>query len=40
VIEPTAEGLLLRERALGVTVEEVVAPTGADLADQSDVPAA
>jgi acetate CoA/acetoacetate CoA-transferase beta subunit len=38
VIEPTAEGLLLRERAPGVTVEEVVTATGADLLIIGDVP--
>ena len=31
VIEPTEDGLLLRERAPGVTVQEIVAATGAPL---------
>jgi acetate CoA/acetoacetate CoA-transferase beta subunit len=38
VIEPTPEGLLLRERAPGVTVEEIVASTGAKLLIIGDVP--
>lgn len=38
VIEPTADGLLLRERAPGVSVEEVVAATGAKLLINGDVP--
>jgi acetate CoA/acetoacetate CoA-transferase beta subunit len=38
VIEPTEEGLLLRERAPGVSVEEIVAQTGADLLIIGDVP--
>jgi len=31
VIEPTADGLLLRERAPGVTVEQILAATAAPL---------
>jgi acetate CoA/acetoacetate CoA-transferase beta subunit len=38
VIEPTAEGLLLRERAPGVSVEQVIAATGAELLVIGDVP--
>ena len=38
VIEPTEEGLLLRERAPGVSVEAIVAQTGADLLIIGDVP--
>ena len=38
VIEPTPEGLLLRERAPGVSVEEIVASTGAKLLIVGDVP--
>jgi acetate CoA/acetoacetate CoA-transferase beta subunit len=38
VIEPTAEGLILRERAPGVSVEEIVANTGAKLRIDGDVP--
>ena len=38
VIEPTEEGLLLRERAPGVAVDEVVAATGAELLIIGDVP--
>ncbi len=38
VIEPTDEGLLLRERAPGVGVEEIVANTGAKLILPQDVP--
>ena len=38
VIEPTAEGLLLRELAPGVTVEQVVAATEAKLIVPSQVP--
>jgi acetate CoA/acetoacetate CoA-transferase beta subunit len=38
VIEPTPEGLLLRERAPGVLVEEIVACTGAKLLINGDVP--
>lgn len=38
VIEPTDDGLLLRERAPGVSVEDVVANTGAKLILPRDVP--
>jgi acetate CoA/acetoacetate CoA-transferase beta subunit len=38
VIEPTADGLLLRERAPGVSVDQIVAATGADLIIVGDVP--
>ncbi len=38
VIEPTPEGLLLRERAPGVSVEDIVAQTGADLLIIGEVP--
>ena len=38
VIEPTAEGLVLKERAPGVSVEEVVAATEARLIVPADVP--
>ncbi|HUZ92145.1 MAG TPA: 3-oxoacid CoA-transferase subunit B [Methylocella sp.] len=38
VIEPTPEGLLLRERAPGVSVDEIVAQTGADLLIIGEVP--
>jgi acetate CoA/acetoacetate CoA-transferase beta subunit len=38
VIEPTPEGLLLRERAPGVSVPEIVAQTGADLLIIGEVP--
>jgi acetate CoA/acetoacetate CoA-transferase beta subunit len=38
VIEPTPEGLLLRERAPGVSVDEIVANTGATLLIIGDVP--
>lgn len=38
VIEPTSEGLVLRERAPGVTVEAVVAATAARLIIAGDVP--
>jgi acetate CoA/acetoacetate CoA-transferase beta subunit len=38
VIEPTETGLLLRERAPGVAVDEVVAATGAELLIIGDVP--
>lgn len=38
VIEPTPEGLLLRERAPGVSVKEIVANTGADLLIIGEVP--
>ncbi len=38
VIEPTPEGLLLRERAPGVSVEDIIAQTGADLLIIGEVP--
>lgn len=38
VIEPTDDGLLLRERAPGVRVEDIVANTGAKLIFPQDVP--
>jgi len=38
VIEPTDEGLLLRECAPGVSVDDVVAATGAELLIIGDVP--
>jgi len=38
VIEPTAEGLVLKELAPGVTVEQVVATTGAKLIVPTQVP--
>jgi acetate CoA/acetoacetate CoA-transferase beta subunit len=38
VIEPTPEGLLLRERAPGVSVDDIVAQTGADLLIIGEVP--
>ena len=38
VIEPVAEGLALRERAPGVSVEEIIAMTGAPLLINGDVP--
>lgn len=38
VIEPTEAGLVLRERGPGVSVEEVVAATGARLIVEGDVP--
>ena len=38
VIEPTPEGLLLRERAPGVSVDAIVANTGAKLVIIGDVP--
>lgn len=38
VIEPTAVGLLLRERVPGVSVDEIVAATGAALLIIGDVP--
>jgi acetate CoA/acetoacetate CoA-transferase beta subunit len=38
VIEPTSEGLLLRERAPGVSVEDIIAQTGADLLIIGEVP--
>lgn len=38
VIEPTADGLVLRERALGVTVEAIIAATEATLIVPDHVP--
>ena len=38
VIEPTADGLVLRERAPGVTVEAIVAATDVDLIIPDQVP--
>jgi 3-oxoacid CoA-transferase B subunit len=38
VVEPTEEGLALRERAPGVTVEQIVAATGAPLRIEGEVP--
>jgi acetate CoA/acetoacetate CoA-transferase beta subunit len=38
VIEPTTQGLVLRERAPGVSVEEIVAATSATLLIIGDVP--
>jgi len=38
VIEPTDDGLVLRERAPGVTVEEIVAATSAKLTIPNEVP--
>lgn len=38
VIEPTADGLVLKERAPGVTVEEIVAQTAARLLTGKSVP--
>ena len=38
VIEPTAEGLVLRERAPGVTTDEIIAATGAKLLIPGEVP--
>ena len=38
VIEPTADGLVLRERAPGVSVEQIIAATGAQLIVRGDVP--
>ena len=38
VIEPTEDGLVLRERAPGVSVEQIIAATGAQLIVRGDVP--
>jgi acetate CoA/acetoacetate CoA-transferase beta subunit len=38
VIEPTTDGLILRERALGVTVEAIIAATEAALIVPNHVP--
>ena len=38
VIEPTDEGLLLRERGPGVSIEEILAATGAKLIVPENVP--
>lgn len=38
VIEPTEDGLALRERAPGVDVEDIIAHTGAKLSVPADVP--
>lgn len=38
VIEPTTEGLVLRERAPGVTTEEIVAATAAKLLIVAEIP--
>ena len=38
VIEPTAEGLVLRERAPGVSTDEIIAATGAKLLILGEVP--
>lgn len=38
VIEPTADGLVLRERAPGVTTDEIITATGAKLLIAGDVP--
>ncbi|HWL83209.1 MAG TPA: 3-oxoacid CoA-transferase subunit B [Roseomonas sp.] len=38
VIEPTEEGLLLRERAPGIAVEQILAVTGAPLSIAGEVP--
>jgi acetate CoA/acetoacetate CoA-transferase beta subunit len=38
VIEPTSDGLVLRERAPGVRVEDIIARTGARLTTPRDVP--
>ncbi len=38
VIEPTADGLVLKERAPGVSIEEVRAATDAELLAAADVP--
>ncbi len=38
VIEPTEDGLVLRERGPGVSVEDIVAATGATLIVEGDIP--
>ena len=38
VIDVTTEGLVLRERAPGITVDEIVKATGAPLAAAAEVP--
>ena len=38
VIEPTEDGLLLRERGPGVSVEDITAATGATLIVEGDIP--
>ena len=38
VIDVTPQGLVLRERAPGISVEEIIAATGAPLAAAADVP--
>jgi acyl CoA:acetate/3-ketoacid CoA transferase beta subunit len=38
VVEPTSDGLVLRERAPGVTVDQIVAATGAPLRIAGEVP--
>ncbi len=38
VIEPTAEGLVLKERGPGVSVDEILAATGAELIVPAEVP--
>ena len=38
VIEPTADGLVLRERAPGVAIDTIVKATGAELLVPADVP--
>ncbi len=38
VVEPTGDGLVLRERAPGVTVEQILATTGAPLRVEGEVP--
>jgi acetate CoA/acetoacetate CoA-transferase beta subunit len=38
VIEPTKDGLVLRERAPGVTTEAILAATGASLIVEGEIP--
>ena len=38
VIEPTEQGLVLRERAPGITVDDILAATDATLRIEGDVP--